>query len=863
MNFDFQTIFDESPFPIIFYSKIDHLFSYNKATLNCKKEAESITNFEASIQTTFSPHTAQNQSKLILWKEIFFETKIITTKDAVIYYLCEKKDSLKSNFELQDKLSKQGMSLNESSYRNLVETSSSFIYKADFMGNFIFINEIGVKKLGYPKEEIIGVNFSFFIAPDWKEQVADFYKSQFKEKKKESYLEFPIITKQGHKIWIGQTVQMIDDNDWVLGFQAFASDITDRKILEFQLDNQRALLNTMLNNIPLNVYLKTLDGEYVFINEKLNSEAIHHKSETISFLKNFDYLDEAIWKEGKQVVVLEKVILNGKQKYFIVGKEIITDKLSSQPMMLGYTYDITERKMIEEDLKKAKKRAEKSIVAKEKFISIMSHEIRTPMNAIIGVNHLLLQMPHSNEQKDYFLAVKTASDNLLKILNNILDISKLNSGNVSVESINFDVHKLITDIIAINRFKAAEKNILLSIELEKQVPKVIKGDGLKLHQILTNLISNALKFTHEGSVVLKVSILEQIKNQLIFRFEIIDTGIGIATDKQMLIFESFSQANSNTAQLYGGTGLGLAITKSLVELLRGEIEVESSVGLGAKFTVHLPYELTDEIVSSSEVNEHFSFEGLNILLVEDNEMNQLIVEKFLESKNVNLYKANHGKEAIEIILKHSIDIVLMDLQMPVMDGYETVKYIRKKLKISSSALPIIAITATSIDEKANKITKSGFEGLIIKPFEPNKLYKIISQYAASALNLDILKQKEIKTVKEENTITNLAYLKQSAGDSKEFVKNMVQIFLNQTPSYIEEIKQHHQAKQWQKLKAIVHKMKPTIAMMGIQLQKEIEEIEEIAKKEHQLEKLDYLLPILYKSSYKAIEELTKELTEHQ
>ena len=745
---------------------------------------------------------------------------------------------------------------NENKYRELVETCSNFIYKADAEGNFTYLNAFGIAKMGFEKEEIIGKNFSDLIVPDYNQEVIEFYNHQFENRIKETYFEFPVCTKQGKKIWIGQNVQMYEENNRIIGFQAFASDISDKKRLENELTKQKELLDTILDSLPIVVFLKQQNGDHIFINNTIanpsTAELIENRT---TFVKQLDYLDSKVWESKKAQETVEKIIHDGKTKFFIVGKQIIQTKSYDQPLLLGYVYDITDRKKIEEDLKKAKLKAEKSIAAKERFISIMSHEIRTPMNAVVGINNLLLEQPYLPEQREYFQATKTASDSLLKILNNILDLSKLDAGMVNLENKDLDLPKLIQEVLAPFKFKAAEKNIHLHTEIDSQIPSILQGDALKLHQILVNLVSNAMKFTHEGSVLVKVSLIEIINGKMILRFVVKDTGIGIAPDKLDSVFESYTQLNNHIANQYGGTGLGLTIAKSLIDLQGGDIDVESTVGIGTTFFFQLSFAASDSKVLHEKEKIEYNLQGLRILLVEDNLMNQMIVQKFLEKKGVELYIANHGKEAIEILLKHPLNLVLMDLQMPVMDGYETVKYIRKKLKIPAAELPIVAMTAASGTDSDLKLTKSGFNGIITKPFEPQNMYSII---AANTDNTAVpLLPKAIPVV--EATVINLEYLKESAAGSSEFVKNMIQIFLNQTPDYLEEIKYFYDTKNWAKLQTVVHKMKPTMIMMGMNLRCELEEIEEMAKQKRDFEQMGKLLELIYAQARIAYHDLQKEL----
>lgn len=634
-------------------------------------------------------------------------------------------------------------------YRDLVETSSNFIYTANHNGDFVYVNAIGLEKMGFSIEEFKKMNFTDVIPVAWKERVASFYKNQFLNKVKESYFEFPTLTKEGQEIWIGQNVQMLEDRGRITGFRAYARDITDRK-------------------------------------------------------------------------------------------------------------------KAEDALIRAKQKAEDSMLAKERFISIMSHEIRTPMNAVVGITNLLVQQSHTEEQKEYLHALKTSSDNLLKILNNVLDLSKLESGKVSFEKINFDLREILSEIQETFKFKAAEKNIEITNIVPPSVPETLSGDPLRLHQILLNLVSNAVKFTSEGKVVIEVNLMNKTDDEgLHFLFSVSDTGIGIPDNKLMEIFESFNQGNADTSRKFGGTGLGLTITKRLIELQGGTIQVESKPDFGSKFTFDLVFYPGSKHIQKTKVHSNYNIEGAKLLLVEDNEMNQLVVQRFLEKEHVEVTIAENGKKATEILESKKFDLVLMDLQMPVMDGYEATKYIRR-MQNENANIPIIALTASASSDIEIKIRRYGMSDFITKPFEPANLYATIARHLhKEASKLPIQKTMTGKDKKKPRNsirkIINLNYLKDASNGNTGFIKNMIEIFLKQTPNYFDELEKAYENQDWETLKKTIHKMKPTIPMMGIQMQKEVAEIEDSAKNMQHLDKVPELLLKLKNACNAAYVELKEEL----
>ena len=369
-----------------------------------------------------------------------------------------------------------------------------------------------------------------------------------------------------------------------------------------------------------------------------------------------------------------------------------------------------------------------SLEQKVQFLANMSHEVRTPMNAIIGFTDLLNDAELNDEQRSFLGAIKTSSENLLVIINDILDFSKISSGKLRLEFITVDINSLISDAIYSFLFQAKSKNLNLNYEIDSKISSLLLGDPVRLQQILNNLLSNAVKFTESGRVDLCCRVLKDSNESQSLEFKVSDTGIGIEEDKLDFIFENFSQENESVTRRFGGTGLGLSISKQLVELFQGELFVESEKGKGTIFTVIIELNKSSAIISKPidiQVNEQHSFEGSSILIVEDNEFNQLLVESILADKNVKISCVSNGQEALAILNSQKFDIILMDIQMPVMDGIETTRKIRKELKLD---VPIIALTANALKEDKEKYLNAGMDSYISKPFDQQELLRVISDF---------------------------------------------------------------------------------------------------------------------------------------
>jgi signal transduction histidine kinase/CheY-like chemotaxis protein len=388
---------------------------------------------------------------------------------------------------------------------------------------------------------------------------------------------------------------------------------------------------------------------------------------------------------------------------------------------------IQNTKQLEKDLIHAKESAEKAAMAKSEFLSVMSHEIRTPLNAIIGTIMLLQYQDLLPDQKELLNVMEISSENLLSLINDVLDFSKLEEGKIIFAERNINVLHFLKNIKMANRVKAEEKGNLIKIIFDDDIPEFVVGDDVRLGQILNNLVSNAVKFTKGGTIVIRVELKKSTKTDVELYFAIEDTGIGIPKEKQGLIFERFTQANNNITREFGGSGLGLTIIKRLLQLQDSEIYIESELGVGSKFFFHLNFkkstaEIREEAKHSGDLK--FNLAGKTILLVEDVEFNVMIAQRMLKNWNAQVELAENGEVAVEKVKNGNYDLILMDIQMPVMDGYTATKKIRE----FNLSVPIVALTASVITtDMEAKAIEIGMNGCVSKPFNPNDLYAIIAE----------------------------------------------------------------------------------------------------------------------------------------
>lgn len=382
--------------------------------------------------------------------------------------------------------------------------------------------------------------------------------------------------------------------------------------------------------------------------------------------------------------------------------------------------------------KAAKEDAIRASKVKSEFLSTMSHEIRTPMNAVIGMTHLLMEEDPKKEQVENLEILKFSAENLMTLINDILDFSKIEAGKVQLEKIDFSLRALVNSVKESCMVLAEEKELDFILGWDNSLPDLVKGDPTRLTQILNNLVSNAVKFTADGSVAMNISLVGEPSTETCeVQFAIKDTGIGIAADRQEHIFDKFSQASASTTREFGGTGLGLAITKKLVELMGSKIELQSELHRGAEFSFKLLLEKASDTSHKGENSPKTglaSLAGLKILLADDNRVNIRLAKKFLDKWQIETTSVYNGKQAVAALEQQMFDLVLMDLQMPEMDGAAATKCIREMDDPIKCKIPVIAITASSLSEELGKITDAGMNDFISKPFRPDELHEKISRY---------------------------------------------------------------------------------------------------------------------------------------
>ena len=507
-----------------------------------------------------------------------------------------------------------------------------------------------------------------------------------------------------------------------------------------QLQLSERIFSISFTNTGVGMALVSPEGEWLDVNPALCDMLGYSKDELIKLtFQHFSHPDDLkldlhylqLTLAGTiDKYAIEKRYLSKQGNYIHTRLYVSLVRENGVPMFfISQIHDISSEKQATEELIRAKEEAEQATIAKTNFLSTMSHEIRTPMNAVINFTHLLLQNARE-DQLEYLKMLKFSGENLLVLINDILDYNKIESGKIEFESIDFNLRELLENIKGGLLLEAEDKGIILELFVDSKLPDMVQGDPVRLIQVLTNLVSNAVKFTNKGRVTLSVKLVRASSLGLNINFEVSDTGIGIDKNKHHFIFESFTQASSETTRKFGGTGLGLAITKRLLELQNSSIELESEPGKGSRFYFDLLLKQSkmekDQRVNRTD--EKKSLKGLLVLLVEDNNINVVLARQILKRWDIECDVAENGKIALKMVQEKPYGLVLMDLQMPEMDGYTATKEIRKLPGAQYQQLPIIALTAAVMTEIKEEVLQAGMNDFLAKPFNPDDLYAKISSY---------------------------------------------------------------------------------------------------------------------------------------
>ncbi|MCE3278518.1 MAG: histidine kinase [Bacteroidetes bacterium] len=775
----------------------------------------------------------------------------------------------------QKLLSKYSLSLIEASLDPLVTISTE--------GKITDMNQATVNITGITREKLTGTDFfDYFTEP---QKAREVYQEVFA---KGSVADSPLTLR--HKngkltdvLFNGSVYK--DDRGNVLGVVIVARDVTAQKLLsKYSLSLIEASLDPLVTISP--------EGKITDMNEAtVNITGIAR--EKLTGTDFFDYFTEPqkareVYQEvfAKGSVADSPLTLRhkgGKLTDVLFNGSVYKDDRGNVLGVVIVARDVTEQKRIATELTEAKVFAElateiaeeakikaetatliaeAAVKSKQQFLSNMSHEIRTPMNAIIGFTKVVLKTELNPKQQEYLNAIKISGDALIVLINDILDLAKVDAGKMTFAHVPFKLSSSISAMLHLFETKIQEKNLELIKEYDSSIPDVLVGDPVRLHQIILNLVGNAVKFTSEGKITVSVKKIEEEAEFVSIEFAITDTGIGISENKLGNIFDDFQQATSGTSRLYGGTGLGLAIVKQLVEPQGGSIKVISKVGEGSTFAFVLKFLKTKakaEMETDLVIQLQSEIKNVKILVVEDIALNQLLMKTLLEDFGFEMEIASNGRIAIEKLGQNHYDIILMDLQMPEMNGFEATEHIRQIIK---SDIPIIALTADVTTVDVEKCKAVGMNDYISKPIDDKLLYSKIIKYLKKQDHQNDKKDslENEKTDFPQEKCTNLNYLMQRTKSNPTLMMEMITLYLEQTPPLIASMKTGLKDKDWKALHASVHKMIPSFSIMGITSEYEhmAKKVQEYASTQEQTNQIPSLVLQLEKVCTQACQELKLE-----
>jgi PAS domain S-box-containing protein len=658
----------------------------------------------------------------------------------------------------------------EEMFRSLVETSADLVFRLDRIGHIQYINPRVYELYGYQVDELIGRNIEVTTPAD---QIPKAMEAISRALAGESVRDFEINQKDkaGRIIPMEINAMPVTKNGQIVGVQGIIRDITRRKQVERELRIKSIAVAESINAIAM----ADLDGNLTYVNE--------------AFLKMWGYNDDKevlgkaatdFWQQKTDVEAIINTLhagggwigeclarrKDGSTFWAQPSATTVTDETGKPMCMMGSFVDVTDHKKAVEELKQAKEQAEKGKIeleqlnrqleaavsqanmmtqkavaadlAKSEFLAGISHQIRTPLNAVIGFSQVLVEQDLTDEQRHYADLIRESSENLLQLINDVLDFSRLEVGKLNIQISECSLGCLLAITESLMRPAAMEKGLKFEILQCGELPAQIRTDFVRLRQCLINLISNSIKFTETGYVYVNVSV-QQLNEIPYICFDVEDTGIGIPPDKQQLIFERFEQADETIGRRFGGTGLGLAITKRLANLLGGDVSISSQPGKGSVFTLRIPagldiksqppldrYNFVNELNRGSDLSEQVKFSG-QVLVAEDSRVNRMLIRLLLERLGLRVTTAEDGKEALNKALNQPYDLIFMDIQMPNMDGYQVVETLRRK----AVTIPIVALTAHTTDHDREKCIAAGCNDCLSKPINRKELIELLSKYLAS------------------------------------------------------------------------------------------------------------------------------------
>jgi PAS domain S-box-containing protein len=679
-------------------------------------------------------------------------------------------------------------------YRRLVETAHDIIYRTDANGYFTYVSPVVTRVLGYLPAELAGKHYLELVHPDHRVRVQEHLRRQYWQRSASSYDEFAAVARDGRALWIGQNVQLMVEGGRVEGFQAVARDLTQRKAAEEALEQERRQLRDIVTHAP--VAMAILDRE---------ERWLAHSQEWLRFPRMPEKYREAVARalQGEVVARDEDTVAFDDGARMFVRWSVHPWRHSSGEVA-GVVVSIQNIDV----LVKAREAALDAARVKSEFVTNVSHELRTPLNGVIGMTGLLLSTPLDDAQKEYARTIERSARDLLAIIDEILAFARAESGLLELDAIDFDLRALVGEVEGAFAEAASDKGVELACLVEDAVPYGLRGDAMRLREVLSHVVGNAVKFTTEGTVVLRASLAGAGPGEAVVRFDVTDTGIGVSPEAQERLFRPFSQADGSASRKHGGTGLGLALSKRLVGAMGGEIGARSQPGQGSTFWFTARFVRREESGRAvAAVSAAERMERPLILVVEDTVVNQKVTVAMLENLGYQAEVAVNGLEAVEACSRAAYDAVLMDCQMPGMDGFKAAAWIRQR-EGPQRRVPIIALTAGVMQGDRERCLAAGMDDYLGKPARLQTLDSTLRKWIPRMGERPV-PAPVASGLPAEHPLRVLQH--QGRG---ELVREIIDLFLESTPQRLEQMREARLKGDTASLFSLAHSLKGAAVQLG-------------------------------------------------
>lgn len=750
----------------------------------------------------------------------------------------------------------------EQKQRQIIETSPDAVILVDGNACVIEWGPRAERLFQLSAEEAIGHRWYNLVVPyrEWEQQ--DHYLERFQrfgEFPAEQYTPVEIIAtdRTGREFPAEMTYSYLR-LEGEAHFCLFIRDISGRKASEAELLKAQTRLRALIANLQTGILVESEDRRIVLVNQyfcdifnsSISPNALQGQdcSQAAERFKGM-FVDPQGFVTGIDELLARKEIRTGEELHCRDGRVYERDYI---PIYVGEEYlghmwqyrNVTEQKAKERELVEAGRTAEAAKKAERRFLTNTSHEIRTPMNTVIGMIHLLEDTPINEEQREYLKALRFSADSLLGVINNVLDLSKIEAGEIQFATHPFHLRPLLESLHRSYQLELDGEPVEMNLSVDPAIDRVLIGDDNRLRQILNNLLSNAVKFTERGSIDLSVRLLEDEADICVLEFAVEDTGIGISESEIPLVFENFKQLGKDTVRRYGGSGLGLFIVKQLVEMQGGQIGVESKPGKGSRFWITLPFgkgpskaDLPDlpeeDRKKEKEKVKNDSLNKLRILVVEDDASNQLLIRRILDRWSCRYRLTADAREALIYLSREPFDLILTDLHIPEFSGYDLATQLRHSQDNPNRHTPIIALTAAVWPDERQRVLELGMNDMLTKPFSPDALHEIILKWTGKKDSGQAGTVSDMQSEQEgDSSLKSFRYLYRFSQGDEQFIREMVEAFLEEAPQGLEEMKRAEAAKDWDGLYQTAHRLKPSYEMMELnELKNKLEALEEILKSE--------------------------------